>query len=81
MMVNLIDSTALRFSHAINDDGKVYVPLAEVLHAPTVDAVPVVRCKDCKFHKYKWCNLHETTMYNEDFCSYGERKDGEHDDT
>lgn len=44
----------------------------------TVDAVQVVRCKDCKFHERKWCTLNDTGMYDEDFCSYGERKDGEH---
>lgn len=49
-------------------------------NATAVDAVEVVRCKDCKKH------LHDddvdflcghTGMYTrfDDFCSYGERKD------
>lgn len=51
---------------------------------PAVDAVPVVRCQNCKYYAL-WadgrsmnrCDKHECTMYDEDFCSYGERKDGE----
>lgn len=45
--------------------------------APTVDAVPVVRCKDCA-HLYgalcTVCGL--LPRKPDDFCSYGERKDG-----
>ena len=49
---------------------------------PTVDAVPVVRCKDCKRGKpdticddYTACEYRQTIMPNSGFCSYGERKD------
>lgn len=50
---------------------------------PTIDAVPVVRCKDCSFctfHKgvafcIKWRPFPEVSL--DDFCSHGERKDGE----
>ena len=43
-----------------------------LLHnAPTVDAVPVVRCKDCK-HWETCCHM-EVSKAN-DFCSYGERR-------
>ncbi len=52
--------------------------------APTVDAVPVVRCKDCKHYEWTanrvpeeqtwWCYKHNTEMGNNDYCSYGERK-------
>lgn len=52
----------------------------QVKASKTVDAVPVVRCKDCNFfHKRKWCSLNDTSMCDEDFCSYGERKDGENE--
>ena len=52
---------------------------------PTVDAVPVVRCKDCKhyeIHKPKVLENCERNGYiipmkPDDFCSYGERKDGD----
>ena len=54
--------------------------------APTIDAVPVVRCKDCKHSDKirKWngveylgccrnyCDIHE--VYSNHFCSYGERR-------
>lgn len=54
---------------------------------PTVDAVPVVRCKDCKYRVYKYmneeigeiggCGLFNRAMSNDDFCSYGERKESD----
>ena len=49
---------------------------------PTIDAVPVVRCRECKHcrkmigNSYHYCVTHNTKMYAEDFCSYGERKEG-----
>lgn len=62
--------------------------LREVSDAPTVDAVIVTRCKDCVHWdddpdtygadsgpKGKCMKLFET-MCADDFCSYGERKDG-----
>ena len=49
--------------------------------SPTVDAVPVVRCKDCKHgekcvepHKDYWCNLYEGYKWSEWFCADGEPK-------
>lgn len=38
----------------------------------------VVRCKDCLHHDgNKYCDLiNQAGWYDEDFCSYGERKDG-----
>lgn len=53
---------------------------------PTVEAVPVVRCKDCKYYTFGECNFWnhrgESTrplVYEDDFCSRGERKDDETD--
>ena len=53
-------------------------------NAPTIDAVPVVRCRDCKhyeIHKPKVLENCERKGYiipmkPDDFCSYGERKEG-----
>lgn len=56
--------------------------------APTVDAVEVVRCRDCKhWDSETWfCDINSAfghhgldwnTFDEEDFCSYGERKDGD----
>lgn len=50
---------------------------------PTVDAVPVVRCKDCKYYKpdeYECgCDFAGGLPYVKagDFCSYGERNEDE----
>lgn len=46
-----------------------------VNQAPTVDAVEVVRCRDCKHWNYGDCYRLELSM-PDDFCSYGERKEG-----
>ena len=53
--------------------------------APTVDAVEVVRCKDCKrfvdnreaFVTYCKRELKDLYVKPNDFCSYGERREGE----
>ena len=51
---------------------------------PTIDAVQVVRCKDCQYtdepiyekddHDH-WCREHSLYVYENDYCSYGERSD------
>jgi hypothetical protein len=64
---------------------------AQVDNAPTVDAVAVTRCKDCKHyrnHPNGLCYLHTESKANargysgdavcvepDDFCSYGERRE------
>ena len=40
-----------------------------------VDAVPVVRCKDCKYFKTRLCENEDN--YDDWFCADGERKDGD----
>ena len=57
--------------------------------APTVDAVEIVRCMDCKHYmpqkksahwenRANYCNRIVTIKVRPyDFCSYGERKDGD----
>lgn len=53
--------------------------------APTVDAVEVVRCKDCKHYKPEeyecGCDFAGGLPYvkADDYCSYGERKEGDSD--
>lgn len=51
--------------------------------APTIDAVPVVRCLECKHcdPENNHCDHHMGTAAPlrrkpDDFCSYGERKEG-----
>lgn len=74
-------------THFINGIESV-MEYAELL--PTVDAVPVVRCKECVHYDMGVClkiysdgNTHPEAWQNrrtEDFCSYGERKEGDGDD-
>ena len=54
-----------------------------LFHAQTVDAVPVVRCRECKYRGTDDCIFHikgepvdEELLLklDNDFCSYGERK-------
>ena len=58
---------------------------AVIAKAPSVDAVPVVRCKDCVFYQpyiqemYKGkgdCEEHDAMVCDNDFCSYGAKMDG-----
>ena len=45
---------------------------------PAVDAVEVVRCKDCKHWEDGWlgyCTKCHTAMHYDGFCSYGERRE------
>lgn len=52
---------------------------------PTVDAVPVVRCKECncfernntKKGEVLYCYYHEMNIKEDDFCAWGERKEDE----
>lgn len=44
-------------------------------NAPAVDAVEVVRCKDCKHYKTIQCSCGCTVVSSEWYCADGERKD------
>ena len=56
------------------------VAIEKLRDMPTIDAVEVVRCKDCIFyHKrlgigFGKCSKTSIYPYAEDFCSYGERR-------
>ena len=44
----------------------------------TIDAVPVVRCRNCKYHSGRipgQPNIICFQMHEDDFCSYGEPKE------
>ena len=47
--------------------------------SPTVDAVPVVRCRECKYRSKDGCPIIDANIWmdDDDFCSHGERKEGE----
>ena len=49
----------------------------ELENAPTIDAVPVVRCKNCEHrdrHGHR-CKVWNHGINVEDFCSHAERKE------
>ena len=52
---------------------------SEIECATTVDAVPVIRCKDCVWNREKeWVDCYMSGMHGRNinnFCSRGERKD------
>lgn len=67
------------------DSGEAVVYLQDIAEAPTVDAVEVVRCKDCKFGVTPYGDEHDgwiecSNIYSKplfgcnDFCSFGERR-------
>ncbi len=53
----------------------------ELSDAPAVDAVEVVRCKDCKLRVpesisvFRHCDLVGMMVDDDDFCSFGKRRD------
>lgn len=70
-----------RDAHADVDDeqgcGLLEDVIWEVDAQPAADVAPVVRCKDCRKFKTYACRM--VASGNDDFCSYGERKDDEHE--
>lgn len=75
--MRLIDAELLEEQFGISDAD--ILAKEEIRYAPTVDAVIVTRCKDCRSYnkpKTGWCEAHLDCEHPDDFCSYGERKDG-----
>ena len=68
----LIDANAL-IKEANADGAYGYVDAKQMADAPTVDAVAVVRCKDCKHrHSDSWCEYVDDD--DNFYCARGERK-------
>lgn len=86
-MGRLIDADAMqKYAYQRNWDGKITdYHLALVNHLlsrqPSVDAVPVVRCKECRFHEHEepgmvWCpNVVGSWIDEDGYCSRGERRE------
>ena len=51
----------------------------ELDEAPTIDALEVVRCKDCKHFdgSYPMCCRFEETFEPDGYCSFGEKREVE----
>ena len=82
-MTRLIDADALNLEYEVDmaDDWKTAHEMANIVkYAPTVDAVPVIRCKDCKFLRFTgtvWRCQNRLVMMlcdSNDFCSRAEPK-------
>lgn len=90
-MARLIDADKIQndyfleiHSNYLDDYAKGFqAGLNVVRKSPTIDAVPVVRCRDCKNNpdlktrtkNMLWCRKWQKEVRKTDFCSYGERKE------
>ena len=87
--MRLIDADAL-IKEACAEGAYGYVDAKQIADAPTIDAMPVARCKDCKYHHWEQEPCHGKTVhycelphmrgvevFKEFFCYYGKRKDGD----
>ena len=84
--MRLIDADALSKMLADDFTSKGHFAKYVIDAAPTIDAVEVVRCKDCAWCKTELCQMALFTSVNvngvvlewhhndTDFCSFGERK-------
>ena len=72
----------IRGKYLVGADGSILIPVhcvrKYIKEAPAVDAVIPVRCKDCKYHNKPPCPMRLSFNWTEDddFCSYGELKEG-----
>lgn len=90
-MPRLIDAEELELRFDVSDEDIIAKEI--IRNAPTVDAVPVVRCRDCKnwepygskaarnigdpLERYGGCKVWHGGHLESDFCSYGEKKEDE----
>lgn len=62
----------------------------KILAIPSVDDIPIVRCKDCRYSipyndrwvlpkrtDWLWCNRYEDNRFPNWYCADGARKDGD----
>lgn len=92
MMARMIDANEVDYENISCSQTQLHWLHRIIEMQPTVDAVEVVRCRDCKWympgdlftdimfcHRLKKDNG-KPAKYNycaDDFCSYGKRKDGD----
>lgn len=84
--MRLIDADALRIvfteksSEAVCGAEMCKAIISRINEAPTVDAVPVVRCCDCKYYEEQdetigTCLLTESGAHIKGYCSWAEVKE------
>lgn len=77
-----------------NNDINISITMRQIFDAlPTIDAVPVVRCKNCKHFNLQTHECENESLstdheggasyslnfYDDDFCSYGEWREADHE--
>lgn len=88
--MRLIDADALIDRLKKDNPQTSKLKWAQILadNAPTIDAEPIVRCKDCdsyvecaywfddkdKRHECHICTAHSIEVGTDDYCSFGERR-------
>lgn len=89
--MRLIDADALKKQCIETDKWGKVILILDIANAPTIDAIEVVRCKDCKYRRENECPMyHEEWSVTEDgddwlntndytdyngFCDWGERRE------
>lgn len=74
--MRMIDADAL-MELARNHVNKT-VDCNDIARFPTIDAAPVVRCRDCKDYERDcgYCDYWEVSRNYDDYCSRGAKMDG-----
>lgn len=77
--MRLIDADKLHYIRKWFEDSnksEVVVFAKDIDKAPTVDAIPVIRCKDCIYWRGngKYCE-YDMSGLEDDYCSWAERKE------
>lgn len=82
-MPRLIDADALGTIQSIQsaDFNSIETIREWICRQPTIDAVPVVRCRECiNYHRNKhdrgddsYCSIFCTEIYPDSYCSMGQR--------
>lgn len=72
--MRLIDADELI---VIEYGGIKFVPKEFIDDAPTIDAVPVVRCRDCKYFagEFMYCAFNIIVPFDYFFCLHGRMED------
>ena len=77
--MRLIDADELKKAFDFDSDVELTCSVVHfgIDNAPTVDAVPVVRCKNCKYFDAEWklCNNFRNGTSPEHYCSAGRRRE------
>lgn len=80
--MRLIDADALKIELALLHGGD-YKAIHYLNHAPTVDAVPVIRCRECSNlqgaylgDSHAWiCTKLRRQVWEHNYCCWAERKE------